>query len=69
MEFVENPKAKIAAEIYRRLANRFGAFAACNWMFLAHEEFGGASAIEAIRQGRDEQVRIVAESALICKKP
>jgi hypothetical protein len=58
--FVVNRKGKIAAEIFDQLAARLGAAAASIWMLSPCDDLNGMSPIQAIKAGRQQEVRVCA---------
>jgi hypothetical protein len=55
--FVVNRKGKIAAEIFDKLTAQVGAAAASIWMFSPCDDLHGMSPIQAIKVGRQQEVR------------
>jgi hypothetical protein len=58
--FVVNRKGKIAAEIFDQLTAQVGASAASIWMFSPCDDLHGMSPIQAIKAGRQQEVRVCA---------
>ena len=61
--FVVNRNGKIAAEIFDQLARCLGVAAASAWMLNACDDLDGLSPIQAIKAGRQEEVRAAAADA------
>jgi hypothetical protein len=62
--FVVSRKGKIAAEIFDQLAPRLGSAAASAWMLSACDDLDGLSPIQAIKAGRQDDVRACAAGLL-----
>ena len=61
IEFFTSPKARIAAEIMDELAKTIGHVHASRWMLASHDALG-TSPIEAIKAGRHDDVRALAQT-------
>lgn len=57
VEFVTSPKGKIAADIFDQAKAALGVKAAGTWMFTANAWLDGKTPIQAIREGKEKDVR------------
>lgn len=57
IEFLTSPKGKIAAEVYDQAKAVLGVANAANWMFTANAWLDGKTPIQAIREGKEKDVR------------
>jgi hypothetical protein len=59
-QFLVNSKAIAASDIYDLIRERLGSSAAYTWLLSASAALGGKSPIQAIKEGREEEVRAAA---------